>query len=219
MKFFAFTIAIVFLMSAARAQVQYSIFGGPQATSASYTAQSVKQKTSYKFGGQIGLGMKVPFETRLSFAPALFYSMKGYKAVFNRFVYPPDVTATDNNTTFHNVETAFLLHYDFNSRPSHAFLKLGPTLDFQLFGKEKFNTPTGLVDRKIPFGYDKYGHFSANMILQLGYEMENGVFFFGSYSHGLANINNADGGPSIRHRVFGISIGKYIAHSRGVMSK
>jgi Outer membrane protein beta-barrel domain len=212
MKFFTLTIAILLLMLRAQSQVRYNIFGGLQTTSASYTAQSVKQKTSYKFGGQLGIGMKVPFETRLSFAPAIFYSMKGYKVIFSRFVYPPDVTATDNNTSFHTVETAFLLHYDFNSRPDHMFLKLGPSLDFQLLGKEKFNTPAGLVDRQLPFGYDKYGHFSANMILQLGYEMNNGFFFFGQYSHGLANINNADGGPRIRHRVFGISIGKYIIH-------
>jgi hypothetical protein len=218
MKFFALTFATILLMPATHAQVKYSLFGGVQTTSASYTAQSVKQKTSNKFGGQLGLGMKVPFETRLSFAPAIYYSMKGYKVVYNRFLYPPDVTATDNNTLFHTVETAFLLHYDFNDRPSHVFLKLGPSLDFQLFGKEKFNTPTGMVDRKIPFGFDKYGHYSANMIVQLGYEMEGGVYFFGHYSHGLANINNADGGPSIRHRAFGISIGKYIAQSKGVMN-
>jgi hypothetical protein len=217
MKFFALTtIAIVLLISTARSQVKYSIFGGPQVTSANYSVEGVKQKTSYKPGVQLGLGMKVPFEVKLYFAPVLYYSMKGYKARFTRFANPPDLTATDNNTVFHNIEAGFLFQYDFNEKPSHMFFKLGPSLDFQYFGKEKFNTPGGLVKRKIPYAYDQYGHFGANLVFHLGYEMGNGVFIFGQYSHGLANINNADAGPNIQHRAFGISIGKYIAKGKYV---
>lgn len=194
----------------AYSQPQFNVFGGPQTSFSSYAVEGVKQETSNKYGFQAGLGMKVPFEGRLYFSPALFYSMKGYKVKYTRFAYPPDITATDNNTTFHTVETAFLLQYDFNDAPNHLFIKAGPSLDFHLFGNEKFNTPMGMVDRKTPFGYDKYGHYSANMLLQLGYEMKNGFFVFGQYSHGLGSINNADGGPRIRHRVLGISIGKVL---------
>ncbi len=212
-------IASFFIGLTAQSQVQFGVFAGPQATSASYTAKSVKQKTSYKSGFQLGAGLKVPFEGNLSFAPALFYSMKGYKVTFNRFIYPPDSAAVDNNTTFHNVETAFLLQYDFSNKPSHFFIKAGPSLDFQLFGKEKFNKTNGggSVDRSIPFGYDKYGHYSANMLLQFGYEASNGFFVVGQYSHGLANISNTDGGPRIRHRAFGISIGKFFGSSKIVI--
>ena len=83
MKFCFIATTALFISIAAQSQVQFTIFGGPQATSASYTLEGVKQKTSYKFGGQLGAGMKVPFETRLYFAPALFYSMKGYKVNFH----------------------------------------------------------------------------------------------------------------------------------------
>jgi hypothetical protein len=211
MKSLSLTIVAVLCSILAFSQVEYSIFGGPQATSASYTVQSVKQETSYKIGFQLGAGMKVPFDTRLYFAPALVYSMKGYKVEFNRFAYPPDPAAIDNNTTFHTVETVFMLHYDFNDKPSHWFIKAGPSLDFQLFGKEKFNTNTGAVDRKMEFAYNKYGHFSANFIGHLGYQMSNGFFVYGQYSYGLANVSNVDMGPRIRHRVFGISIGKTLS--------
>ena len=210
MKVFLSAAFIFLLQFSVAAQVKFTAFLGPQATTAKYEIGGVKQKTSTKIGFQIGMGMKVPFETRLYFAPALYYSMKGYKVKYTGFAYPPDVTATDNNTTFHNVETAFLLQYDFSDQPNHFFIKLGPSLDFQIFGKEKFNTPTEVIDRNIPFGYDKYGHYSANMILQLGYEMSNGFFIQGQYSHGLSNINNADLGPDIRHRVYGITVGKFL---------
>jgi hypothetical protein len=214
MKFFLLIAATLMFTTQAMAQVQWSVFAGPQLTTASYAIQSVKQKTSYKPGFQLGIGLKVPFEGSLYFAPAAYYSLKGYKVDFTRFVYPPDIKATNNNTSFHTVELAALLQYDFNTQPGHFYIKAGPSLDFQVFGKEKFDTLTGQVDRSIPFGYDKYGHYSANMLLQLGYELKNGFFLYGQYSHGLANINNNDYGPSIRHRVFGISIGKYICTSK-----
>jgi len=217
MKFFLLLSAALFITITSQCQSQFTIFGGPQATTSSYTVQGVKQKTSYKLGGQLGVGMKVPFETRLYFAPALFYSMKGYKVKYTHFAYPPDVEATDNNTTFHTIETAFLLQYDFTNDPSHFFIKAGPSLDFQILGKEKFHKNGTLVDRSLPFGYDKYGHYSANLLLQFGYEMSNGFFFFGQYTHGLANISNTDLGPRIRHKGFGISIGKFICGNKTEM--
>jgi len=202
--------AVLFFGNIALSQVRFSLFAGPQMSFASYTVQYVKQETSSKAGFHAGMGMKVPVEGRLYFAPAIYYSMKGYKVVYNRFAYPPGPEALDNNTTFHTVETAVLAQYDFNDREDHFFFRVGPSIDFQLFGKEKFHTNNGDVDRSTPFGFDKYGHFAANMIFQLGYETPGGVFINGQYSHGLASINNADYGPRIRHRVLGISIGKYL---------
>lgn len=215
MKPFVLIISVLLVHLTAFSQVQFNVFGGPQLTSASYAVKSVKQNTSFKTGFQLGAGLKVPFDTRLFFAPAAFYSMKGYKVKYSLGAYPPDSFATDNNTLFHTFELGFLLQYDFNDKPSHWFIKLGPTLDFQLFGNEKFNsTQAGFVDRKLPFGFDKYGHFSANALLQLGYETKSGFFIFGQYSHGLGNVNNADLGPSIRHKSVGISIGKFLGSTK-----
>ena len=209
MKFFLSALTLFFTL-AASSQVKFGMFAGGQATSAKYRIDEVKQPTENKFGFQAGALMKVPFEGQLYFAPALFYSMKGYKVTYNKFVFPPDAIAVDNNTTIHTVETAFLLQYDFSSQPGHTFLRVGPTLDFQLFGKEKFKTNTNsVVDRKMKFGYSDYGHYSANMLVQLGYEAENGLMIFWQYTYGLGSINNADGGPRIRHRGFGLSVGKY----------
>jgi hypothetical protein len=218
MKFFLLCLVTVLISASAISQVEFGLFAGPQATAARYTIYNIKQKNDLKFGFQAGVGLKIPFEDKLSFCPAAFYSMKGYKVTFTQFLYPPDSTATNNNTTIHTFELAALLQYDFNHQPNHFFFKGGPSLDFQLFGKEKFNLKAGgSVSRDMKFSFADYGYYSANMLAQFGYETSNGLFLFAQYTHGMASINNADGGPKIRHRAFGISVGKYINHKKIVI--
>ncbi len=211
MKSLSVLVVTLFTVVYTHAQNQTGIFIGPQATTARYSVAGQKQKTDIKYGFQAGVNMKVPFEGDLFFAPAAFYSLKGYKASFTQFTFPPDPNAKDNNTTLHTFELAALLQYDFSKSPGHFFLKGGPSLDFQLFGKEKFNLMTGgTVKRSMTFSFADYGHFAANMLAQFGYETAEGLMVFVQYSHGLASISNADFGPRVRHRVFGISVGKYL---------
>lgn len=211
MKKISFATLFVISVITCSAQVQIGIFAGPQITSSKYTINSKKQPVTNKYGFHLGASVKVPFENKLYFSPAAFYSMKGYKVKFNQRSFPPDSVAIDNNTTIHTFELAALLQYDFSSRPNHFFVKLGPSLDIQLYGKEKFNrdgnTP---VDQKMVFSFTRYGRYGANMLLQFGYETGNGLLLAGQYSHGAGSINNADFGPRILHRVWSISVGKYL---------
>jgi hypothetical protein len=208
----------LFISLCAISQVEFGVFAGPQATTANYYIQGSKQKAESKYGFVAGANLKVPFEGKLYFAPAAYYSLKGYKVAFNRFVYPPGPTAADNNTTLHCFELAALLQYDLGNNPSHLFIKAGPSLDFQLLGKEKFNqVGGGSVDRSMKFGPGEYGHYSANLLAQIGYETSGGFMIFAQYTHGAASLNNADGGPAIRHRAYGISIGKYFNRKKIVM--
>jgi hypothetical protein len=210
MKFFVLFIAFLFSLTAG-AQIRWNLFAGPQATTARYRINDIKQNRENKIGFQAGAGAKVPFEGHLYFSPAIFYSSKGYKVTFNRFAYPPDAAAVNNNTRLHTVETAFLLQYDLNLSPSHTFIKAGPSLDFQLSGREKFKTNTNTtVDRKMKFSYGDYGHYSANILVQMGYESEKGFIIYWQYTYGLGSINNFDDGPRIRHRAFGLSLGKFL---------
>jgi len=196
------------------AQVKVGIFGGPQITSAKYTVKGKKQDNTTKYGFQIGTTLKVPFENKLYFSPAAFYSLKGYKVKFNEASYPPDSLAIDNSTSIHTFELAALLQYDFSSKPSHFFVRFGPSLDFQLSGKEKFNRKTNTtIDRKMIFSFTKYGRYGANILLHFGYET-NGLLISGQYTHGIGSINNADFGPRIWHRAYGISIGKYLGKKK-----
>jgi hypothetical protein len=210
-------IITLFICNRAQGQVDWAFFGGPQATSAHYSQGDTSQKTQYKYGFHAGMSLKVPFDKQLYFVPQLYYSMKGYKATFNRSISLPDPSATDNDTRIHTLETAFLLQFDFKDKPGHGFFRTGPSLDFQLFGHEKFNTPSGEVSRSMKYGYNDYGHFSANWILQLGYESPGGFMIYGLYSPGITNISNQDEGPKIRHQAFGITIGKYFKYHTTMM--
>jgi Outer membrane protein beta-barrel domain len=203
---------------ASHSQSLFGIFAGPQATTAKYTIADVKQPTEYKFGFHAGVGWKIPFDNNLYFSPAAFYSLKGYKVKFNNYSTPPDIKATDNNTTIHTFELAFLLQYDLGKKPNHFFIKAGPSLDFQLKGKERFNLNTGdRVSRNMIYGFADYGHFLANMIVQPGFETKNGIVISAMFSPGIISLNNADGGPQILHRVYGLSIGKYFNKKKMVI--
>jgi len=193
------------------AQTQFDLFAGPQVTTSKYYIHAKKQPVTQKYGFQAGAGLKIPFDINLYFSPAAFYSLKGYKVAFNEKASPPDTNAIDNNTTIHTFELAFLLQYDFGKEASHCFIKFGPSLDFQVIGKEKFNLKNGTsVNRDMTFDFTHYGRYGANAIVQFGYESAGGLLIFAQYSYGLGNLNNADEGPNIRSRVYGLSIGKYI---------
>ena len=193
-------------------QSRFVIFAGPQTTFAKYSIDGVKQSVQHKQGFQAGFGLKIPFDNQLFFAPAGFYSLKGYKVKFNRFSYPPDTAAINNNTTIHTFELAVMLQVDIGKEPGHFFVKSGISLDGQLSGKEKFNLKTGeSVNRKMVFSFGEYGYVGANLLVQFGFETKGGLMIFAQYTHGAGSINNADGGPQIKHRVFGISIGKYFS--------
>ena len=216
---FLFPVSVALLLSLnASSQNQLLIFAGPQATSAQYKVEGLKQKTSMKYGFQAGGAIKIPFENKLFFSPTVFYSMKGYKVTFTRYAFPPDLDAKDNNTTIHTFEIAPMLQYDFSNEPGHVFIKAGPSMDLQLMGREKFNLMAGgSVNRKMKFSFGDYGYVAMNLLGQLGYETSSGFIIFAQYSHGLASISNADGGPKIQHRAYGISIGKYLNRKKIVI--
>jgi hypothetical protein len=215
------TCCFLFLATSVLAQNKLYLFAGPQATSARYTILNQKQKMTSKYGFQAGINMKTLFEGPIYFAPAAFYSLKGYKVEFTEFRDPPSEFAVNNNTTIHTFELAPLLQVDLSKSASHAFVKFGPTLDFQLFGKETFDTVVngnrGTVSRNMKFSFTDYGHYSANFLLQFGYESAGGLLVFAQYTHGMGSINNHDEGPKIRHRAYGISIGYLLNRKKIVM--
>ena len=213
-----FSTTILLLTLCANSQVEYGVFAGPQLTGARYNIRGIKQESTSKVGVNAGIQMKVPFEGRLSFAPSVMYNLRGYKVKFDRPASPPDSSAIDNNTSFHTFELAFLLQHDFNLKPGHFFIRIGPSLDFVLLGNETFNTNMGTtVDRPMKFGFADYGAYLASMILQFGYEAKKGLYFYAHYIHGLISMNNKDYGPRINNRAIGFSIGKYFKKKKAVI--
>jgi Outer membrane protein beta-barrel domain len=192
-------------------QTRINIFAGAQVTTARYHVGDSKQPAQFKPGFQSGVGAKIEFDNKLYFSPAIYYSYKGYKVVLNQAATPPDLTAVNNNISVHTLETAFLMQYDFGNRPSHFFVKLGPSLDFQLSGKEKVDLVDGShISRGMKYDFSDYGRYAASGILQFGYETAYNFIFYIHYAHGLTHLSNADAGPSIQYRVIGITVGKYL---------
>ncbi len=218
MKAFFLLLLALIIESTLKSQVQIGLLAGPQSTTARYSVQGVKQSTSSKYGFQLGMNCKVPFDNNLYFAPQIFYSLKGYKARFTQYAYPPDATAIDNNTTIHTLELSALLEVHFSNKPQHLFFRGGPSLDFQLFGREKFHLLNNdYINRQMGYGFTEYGHYAANAIAQLGYENATGFTVYINYGFGLTNISNVDEGPNIRHRVFGVSFGQYFHRKKIVI--
>jgi len=205
-----FVSIVFFTNSFITAQTRFNFFAGPQISSVNYVIKGENQNTTFKPGFQSGIGAKIEFESHLFFSPSVYYSLKGYKVTLNKAAAPPDLSAINNNVSVHTIETAFLLQYDFSKQPSHFYIKVGPALDFQISGHEKFDIVDGTnVSRKMKYGFGDYGRYAASAVLHAGYEMKNSIFFYAYYEQGLTNLDNADTGPTIKYKVAGIGIGKY----------
>ena len=199
-------------------QIYFAASAGPQATSVKYIVDHKKQESSMKPGVNAGLQLKIPLEGRLYFAPSIMYNLRGYKVEYNAPPDMPNPEAIDNNTSFHTVELGFLLQHDFKMAPGHFFIRFGPSLDFALFGHEKYNTQTnGLVERAMPFGFAYYGHYLASAIVHFGYEFKNKWYMYGHYNYSIGTMSNVDNGDYIGNRAVGISIGYYFRKSKIVL--
>jgi len=218
------SLSIFFISFNSNAQVQFALFGGAQATTAHYLVRDIKQPTRFKYGTMGGVAVKVEFDNQLYFFPSIFYSLKGYKVILNDSAFPPSEFAMNNNLWVHTVEVAPLLHFDFNKKISHLFVRFGPSVDYGYYGHEIFDaeSPSGTkehVYRRMVFAFTEYGHFTAQANLHFGYETGKGLMAFAYYQHGFGSMNNHDGGPKIFHRIIGLSLGWLFGHNPLVVDK
>src|SRR5438045_532117 len=160
------------------AQAKICFFAGPQTSTARYTIRDVKQSTEFKYGFSAGMGMKVDFENRLYFFPAISYSNTGYKVKFNRPASPPDSSAKDNNTSINQVDVDVQLQFDLGNQPNHFFLRVGTSFNIIVSGKEKFHLNTGeTINRNMKLGlYGPYGRLLVSFVTALGYETSSGFY-------------------------------------------
>ena len=213
--FFIFPV-ILFCVITCRAQMEFGVFAGPHVSSAGYSVNGERQPTDYKYGFHLGAGCKIPFENKVSFVPTLSYKMMGYKVVFNLPSLPPDLLAKDNSTHFHEIDVDLLLQCDFGKRRGHLFLRAGPSFNFILWGKEKFNLATGeYVDRNMKFSVlNSYGRYGASIVGQVGFETSGGFTICAHYVQGLVDMNNEDKGPTINNRLVGVTFGMFFKSAK-----
>lgn len=217
-KFFISVCIATIISCSSIGQANIFFFGGPQTATASYSIRNTKQSTDYKFGFRAGVGMKVNFDEHLFFSPTLSFSRNGYKVKFDRSASPPDSSAKDNNVTLNQVDIDVHLQYDIGSQPNHFFINAGPTFNVIASGTEKFHLAAGEpISRNMKLGlYSAYGRLLVAFVAAVGYETSSGLYFNAQYAHGLISMNNADSGPVIYQRLFGLNIG-YILHSKKVV--
>ena len=183
---------------------------GPQMTTVQYTVEGKKQETEYKPGAHAGVIVKIPFENLLYFTPSFYYSKKGYKVELKDPSFPPGADAVSNDVNVHVFEIAPLFNIDLSKQPDHLFVRFGPAIDAAFKGDEKIVLNNGdVVKQDMKFDFGEYGRFTSNAVIQFGYETAKGWMLYGQYSHGLGSMNNADHGPKIRHRVFGVTVGRF----------
>ena len=212
MKKIIFYFAFILYCNTIFSQVQFEIFGGPHIASTSYSVKSETQPTDSKVGFHLGMGYKIPFEGILFFHPSISYAMRGYKVQFNQPSFPPDLLATDNNTTFHEIDVDPLLQFDLSKKPSHLFIRVGPSFNFILLGNEKYNLATGeSVDHSMTFSTTNgYGRYNASLLGQFGFETSKGFTIYAYYLHGMISMNNEEQGPSIYNSMYGLTLGKFL---------
>jgi hypothetical protein len=193
-------------------EVQFQIFAGPHISSTTYSINATSQPTDTKPGFHVGAGYKIPFEGILFFSPSISYAMRGYKVQFNQPSFPPDLLAVDNNTTFHEIDVDPLLQFDLSKKPSHLFIRVGPSFNFILWGNEKYNLATGeSVDRAMKFSTTNwYGRYNASLLGQFGFETAKGLTIYAYYLDGLISMNNEEHGPSIFNSMYGLTLGKFL---------
>lgn len=209
-KFTLLFLFSVYLTLFGNSQLRTHLFAGPQMTTASYKVGGKSQDASFKPGFMAGIGLKVPFDNQLYFAPTVFYSLKGYKVTLSDPAGLPDMMAINNEVTVHSVELGFMLHLDLSKSANHLFLRAGPSLDFALTGREKFDKNNGdKVNRPMKFGFGDYGHYLASGLVHLGYETP-AYYIMAQYQGTLGSISNLDDGPVIKHRILGLTAGFFL---------
>ncbi len=185
--------------------------GGVQSPGARYELLHQPQPIQRFLGFQAGAQLKVPFDVNLYFVPSIRYNLRGYDVRLEIPNVQPNPDAIQNSIRLHNLETAFLLQFDFGSNPNHVFFRGGPSLETHLSGKENYMKSNGeQVNQPVSFARGDYGRYSMNLLSEVGLETRSGWFAYGFYTYGATSISNRDYGPSIKLRSFGISLGKYL---------
>lgn len=186
----------------ASAQIHYGLKAGINSVNALVVAPDGTQpSTSPGTGFYLGCLLKIPFDNKLYFVPAIQYSYKNYTIHYN------DADLTSCRMHLNYIEIPMLLNYDFKNSGNYFFIQGGPSFSFALSGKQ-VNTKPGEASHteNMKFAYTSYGRFEANAVLNLGFHFCNNLSLVGGYALGLGTIVNDDNGPVIKHRMFNFGI-------------
>ncbi|HET7896491.1 MAG TPA: outer membrane beta-barrel protein, partial [Flavisolibacter sp.] len=142
-------------------------------TNVYYNVAGVDQPTEAKYGFVGGLGLTYFIESSLYFTPSLYYSRRGYKVTYTQRADPPDPAALNNNTTINTICFSPQLQWNFSQGSKYVFVRLGPTLDVAINGREEFDSSGGKhVERDMLFSSVGYSLITSSANLQVGFEQK-----------------------------------------------
>lgn len=154
-------------------------------------------ETDYKTGFNVGLTLEIPLNERLSFAPEVVYSQKGYKAhtAFGDFTQTTDF-----------IEAPILAKINVVDRFN---IVVGPQVSFLLSTKNKFESGFGAVEEKYKEDSDKFRKSLVGGVIGASFDLSSNIDLHGRYALDFQK-NNEDGTsetPQFRNQVFQVGLG------------
>ncbi|RYY88383.1 MAG: PorT family protein [Chitinophagaceae bacterium] len=197
--------------SASAQKTDFGFLAGPQYTNSTYSLRGQQQPTKGKPGGHIGAIARIPFEGRLFFTPSFYYTLKGFSVVLSDTSSNPGIDAVANDLRIHAMELSPLFTIYIGRATDHGpYVQFGPSLDMNFAGREHITLKNGnTVDRSMSFSGQGYSRLTPSVVFRIGAQTPKGFFVNAHILQGIGSLNNNDYGPSIRHRVFGLSVGKF----------
>jgi hypothetical protein len=154
-------------------------------------------ETDYKTGFNAGVTLDIPVVPRLSFAPELVFSQKGYKAQ----TLLGDFTQT---TSF--IEAPILAKINVVDRFN---IVAGPQVSFLVSTKNKFDSGFGTVEQEYEEDSDKFRKSLVGGVIGASFDISPNIDLHGRYALDFQK-NNEDGTsqtPKFRNQVFQVGLG------------
>ncbi len=232
---------LVFLFSASAsfAQVKFGIMGGPQSANISesnnikgWDTTTGRYYTS-RSGIHAGIMVEIPFgpDSRFYFEPAALYTEKGRN--FQKVLTLNTVDTTFKYNTTKNLtikyidiplNIAYKLPLSHNSKKNNFLISAGPYISLFFSGNNVINQNDRITtsnqsssivvnkteDLQVGKKDDSYRTFGYGVNGRAGFEFGN-VTLTGYYSQGLDNLYYAPYSGTFKHRVYGASLGIWLA--------
>lgn len=153
-------------------------------------------KTEFKPGFHAGIFVDIPVVDRLSFAPELVYSQKGFKTTTTGLIGG----TREYTTTTNFVDIPILAKI--NATPTFH-ITLGPQVSFLTSTKTKFETANSSYEQTVKADNENLKKSLVGGVIGLGFDITNKVSINGRYALDLQknNENGTSETPQYRNQV------------------
>lgn len=231
MKYFLTLLTGILLAYAGKSQLRVGVLGGPHTANVieknDIPGWDTTEKLLYskKSGFNFGLIAEIPLNAsnRLFFQPAIMYHSKGrkYAKINDTTLIDTDTLNIKSNFSTNYIDVPLNITYKLRfGKKSSFMISAGPYISFWYNGKNTVetlvaNSDTTVVFRKIPNKIDvgkgtnkvKMVDFGVNA--RVGFELGS-ILLTGFISQGLTEFYQPDYNTSLKHQVYGASVGFWL---------